>query len=427
MTNSAEMRAALEAVLFVASEPIPRSKLLEIFDEGERQAAGEALDDVIGRYGAEAAKGIIVEEVAGGFRLVTRPELHGYLRKFFEVTGRTKLSMAALETLAIVAYRQPVTGPEVQDYRGVNSSGVLKTLLERRLLKIAGRKKVVGKPFLYRTTREFLMHFGLESLEDLPPLEEIEDVFGTPQAPLELVIREGRVTVDGRVATVGDKADPSRQAIKVDGKRIRLPTLLRYFLLNKPAGYLSTRADPEQRRTVFELIPARWRKGLVTVGRLDFNTEGLLILTDDGDFAQRVAHPRYGCTKTYQVKVKGLPTEEQIDRLRKGVVVDGRRTAPAKIQVSKLPGGKKDQVNSWWTVELSEGRTRQIREMFFRIGHPVIRLRRIAIGPVSDRRLPAGSFRELQEDEVKKLLRGGRGVETGRRAVRKKRPVRKRS
>jgi 23S rRNA pseudouridine2605 synthase len=243
----------------------------------------------------------------------------------------------------------------------------------------------------------------------------------------EDLIREGRVTVDGRVATVGDKADPSRQAIKVDGKRIRLPTRLRYFLLNKPAGYLSTRADPEQRRTVFELIPARWRKGLVTVGRLDFNTEGLLILTDDGDFAQRVAHPRYGCTKTYQVKVKGLPTEEQIDRLRKGVVVDGRRTAPAKIQVSKLPGGKKDQVNSWWTVELSEGRTRQIREMFFRIGHPVIRLRRIAIGPVSDRRLPAGSFRELQEDEVKKLLRGGRGVETGRRAVRKKRPVRKRS
>lgn len=186
MTDSGEMQAALEAVLFVASEPIPRGKLLEIFDEGEREEAGEALDAVVSRYGAEAGKGILVEEVAGGFRLVTRPELHGYLRKFFEVTGRTKLSMAALETLAIVAYRQPVTGPEVQDYRGVNSSGVLKTLLERRLIKIAGRKQVVGKPFLYRTTREFLMHFGLESLEDLPPLEEIEDVFGAQQTPLEL-------------------------------------------------------------------------------------------------------------------------------------------------------------------------------------------------------------------------------------------------
>jgi segregation and condensation protein B len=186
MTDSGEMRVALEAVLFVASEPIPRDKLLEIFDEGDREAAGEALDAVVSEYSAEAAKGIFIEEVAGGFRLVTRPDLHGYLRKFFEVTGRTKLSMAALETLAIVAYRQPVTGPEVQDYRGVNSSGVLKTLLERRLIKIAGRKPVVGKPFLYRTTREFLMHFGLESLEDLPPLEEIEDVFGTQQTPFEI-------------------------------------------------------------------------------------------------------------------------------------------------------------------------------------------------------------------------------------------------
>jgi len=243
----------------------------------------------------------------------------------------------------------------------------------------------------------------------------------------EELIREGRVTVDGKVATVGDKADLSQDAIKVDGKRVRLPTSRRYFLLNKPAGYLSARADPGGRRTVFELVPARWRKGLVTVGRLDFNTEGLLILTDDGDFAQRVAHPRYGCTKTYKVKVKGLPTEDQIDRLRKGVVVDGRRTAPAKIQVSKLPGGRKDQVNSWWTVELSEGRTRQIREMFFRIGHPVTRLRRIAIGPVSDRRLTAGSFRELQEDEVKTLLGSGRRMGAKRRGVRKKRPVRTRS
>lgn len=189
MTDSAEMRAALEAVLFVASEPIPRAKLLEIFEEGERETASEALDAVVGQYGAETAKGIIIEEVAGGLRLVTRPELHGYLRKFFDVTGRTKLSMAALETLAIVAYRQPVTGPEIQDLRGVNSSGVLKTLLERRLVKIAGRKAVVGKPFLYRTTREFLMHFGLESLEDLPPLEELEEVFGSPQNVLELESR----------------------------------------------------------------------------------------------------------------------------------------------------------------------------------------------------------------------------------------------
>ncbi len=137
----------------------------------------EVLQEVLARYESSSDRGIFVERVAGGFRLVTRAELNGYLRKFFEVTGRTRLSLAALETLAIVAYRQPITGPEIQSLRGVSSSGVLKTLLERRLVKISGRKKVVGKPFLYRTTREFLMHFGLESLEDLPPLEDFEDSF----------------------------------------------------------------------------------------------------------------------------------------------------------------------------------------------------------------------------------------------------------
>jgi segregation and condensation protein B len=178
MTEYSEIEAALEAVLFVAAEPVDRAKLLEIFGSQDRTAAAAALERVIERYGGGAEKGIQIEEVAGGLRLVTRPELHGYLRKFFEVSGRTRLSMAALETLAIVAYRQPITGPEIQELRGVSPAGVLKTLLEKRLVRISGRKKVVGKPFLYRTTREFLMHFGLESVEDLPPLEEFEEIFG---------------------------------------------------------------------------------------------------------------------------------------------------------------------------------------------------------------------------------------------------------
>lgn len=178
MTEHSEIEAALEAVLFVAAEPVDRAKLLEIFGSRERAAATEALERVIQRYGGGPDKGVRIEEVAGGLRLVTRPELHGYLRKFFEVSGRNRLSMAALETLAIVAYRQPITGPEIQELRGVSPAGVLKTLLEKRLVRISGRKKVVGKPFLYRTTREFLMHFGLESLEDLPPLEEFEEIFG---------------------------------------------------------------------------------------------------------------------------------------------------------------------------------------------------------------------------------------------------------
>ncbi|HSL81355.1 MAG TPA: SMC-Scp complex subunit ScpB [Thermoanaerobaculia bacterium] len=177
MTERSEMEAAIEAVLFVAGEPVSRERLLGLFPGGERDEAAAALDAVLGRFGGDG-RGVMVDEAAGGVRLVTRPELHDWLRRFFESGAGTKLSMAALETLAIVAYRQPVTAPEIQELRGVNPTGVLKTLLERRLVRISGRKEVVGKPFLYATTREFLLHFGLGTLKDLPPLEELEEVLG---------------------------------------------------------------------------------------------------------------------------------------------------------------------------------------------------------------------------------------------------------
>ena len=172
-----EMEAVLEAVLFVAGEPVSRERLLGLFDEEDQDAAAAALEAVLARYGGPGS-GIMADEAAGGVRLVTRPELHGWLRRFFETGGTARLSMAALETLAIIAYRQPVTSPEIQELRGVSSSGVLRTLLERRLIRISGRKEVVGKPFLYSTSREFLVHFGLKSLGDLPPLEELEETFG---------------------------------------------------------------------------------------------------------------------------------------------------------------------------------------------------------------------------------------------------------
>lgn len=182
MTERSDMEAALEAILFVSSEPVPRTRLLELFPEEERAEAEAALEAVLARYTGEEGRGVLVEDVAGGVRIATRPEAVGWLRRFFDVSGGNKLSMAALETLAIIAYRQPITGPEIQELRGVSSAGVLKTLLERRLVRIAGRKEVVGKPFLYGTTREFLVHFGLNSLKDLPPLEEFEETFGSGDA-----------------------------------------------------------------------------------------------------------------------------------------------------------------------------------------------------------------------------------------------------
>jgi 23S rRNA pseudouridine2605 synthase len=222
----------------------------------------------------------------------------------------------------------------------------------------------------------------------------------------EELIRQGRVTVNGRVAEVGSKADPAVDAIKVDGKLLGAAPAKSYLLLNKPTGYLTTRSDPEGRPTVFELIAPRHRKNLVPVGRLDYLTEGLILLTNDGDLAQKVAHPSHGCTKTYLVKVKGHPKREAIHKLSAGVVLDGRRTSPAKIQAAEVRGRRAVKENSWWTVEISEGRTRQIREMFYRVGHPVQRLKRVAIGAVQDPRLPVGSYRELTEKEIEGLRRG---------------------
>lgn len=216
----------------------------------------------------------------------------------------------------------------------------------------------------------------------------------------EELIRAGRVTVNGEVIELGAKADPSADAIKVDGKRVQPTVELEYILLNKPTGYITTRSDPEGRPTVYDLLPSRWRKTLAPVGRLDWGTEGLLLLTNDGSLAQRVAHPRYGCKKVYHVKVKGVPPEAQLDRIRRGMVLEGRRTAPAKI--TALPS-RKTRNNTWLAIELGEGRTRQIRELFFRIGHPVGRLKRVSIGPVSDRGLPVGAFRELSPKEVAQL------------------------
>jgi 23S rRNA pseudouridine2605 synthase len=226
---------------------------------------------------------------------------------------------------------------------------------------------------------------------------------------VEELIREARVTINGRVAEIGDKADLERDAVKLDGKRI-LPKAggHHYLLLNKPRGVMSTIKDPEGRPTVLDLVPPGLRKALVPVGRLDFQTEGLLLLTDDGDFAQHVAHPRYGCVKTYEAKVKGHPEPEDIARLEAGIVLDGKRTSPCRITARPVPRRAAEGANSWWSVELSEGRTRQIRDMFERIGHPVQKLRRVAIGPVRDPRLPVGSLRDLTEREVEQLRRATR-------------------
>ena len=219
-------------------------------------------------------------------------------------------------------------------------------------------------------------------------------------------IAEGRVSVNGVRAGLGQRADPESDAIRVDGKALRrppAPAARRYILLNKPRGYVSTTTDPEGRPTVIDLVAPALRKGLKPVGRLDAASEGLILLTDDGDFAQAVSHPSHGIGKTYRVKVWGEPGEKSIERLRRGIALDGRRTAPAQIDRHHSTGRRGEEGNTWYTIVLHEGRSRQIRRMFDAIGHPVSKLKRVAIGTVRDDRLPAGAYRRLTEREIRRL------------------------
>ncbi|HXT50378.1 MAG TPA: pseudouridine synthase, partial [Thermoanaerobaculia bacterium] len=224
----------------------------------------------------------------------------------------------------------------------------------------------------------------------------------------EELIAGGLVTVNGKVAALGDRADSTVDSVKVEGKRVPPPGPQRYVLLNKPPGYVSTVSDPERRPTVIDLVPPALRKALVPVGRLDFQSEGLLLLTTDGEWAQRIAHPRYGCAKTYEVKVKGMPEERDIERLRRGMWIEGQRTLPAEVRLLRTTGRGRETGNSWWEVVLRQGRSRQIREMFFRIGNGVLKLHRVAIGPLRDPQLPSGAYRELTEDEVEQLRKAGK-------------------
>ena len=170
------LKAIVEALIFASPEPLPLKTILRILDEEPREHVEEALAAVQRDW--ERESGLRLVEVAGGYQIVTRPELSEWVGRLFHEHTKQRLSVQALETLAVVAYRQPVTGPEIAEIRGVNTSGVLGTLVERRLIKVVGRKAVVGRPFLYATTREFLDRFGLNDLTDLPKVEDMAEALG---------------------------------------------------------------------------------------------------------------------------------------------------------------------------------------------------------------------------------------------------------
>jgi 23S rRNA pseudouridine2605 synthase len=235
----------------------------------------------------------------------------------------------------------------------------------------------------------------------------------------ERLMLEGRVTVNGAtVRELGTKADPAADDVRVDGRRITVAQHHRYIVLNKPRGYVTTRSDPQRRPTVMDLVNVR--DYLYPVGRLDFESEGLLLLTNDGDLAAMLMHPRYGVSRVYEARVLGVPDAHDLARLSHGIVIEGRRTAPAEVvmiapRARAGTGAHEEKTTSTLKLTLREGRNREVRRMCDAIGHPVERLARVAIGPLRDPQLKTGRWRDLTADELRALRRATQGARDRKR------------
>jgi pseudouridine synthase len=211
-------------------------------------------------------------------------------------------------------------------------------------------------------------------------------------------ILEGRVSINRKIVDeLGVKVDEDQDVVQVDGKTVKKESRLLYVLLNKPAGYLVTLKDPFHRPTVRDLVPSSLGR-LFPVGRLDFESEGALLLTNDGELAFRLTHPRFGVRKTYVAKVRGEPDEKALRRLGRGVFLEGKKTAPAKAAL--LTASPR---SSWLRIELYEGRKREVREMCRAVGHPVLELRRVEFAGLGLKPLKPGEWRHLEPREVRRL------------------------
>lgn len=241
---------------------------------------------------------------------------------------------------------------------------------------------------------------------------------GLSKRKADEAIAEGRVSLNGRVMfDKGKHLDPEMDEVRLDGKRITPVEDTVYIALNKPRGVLTTMFDPKGRKTVADIVDIVYPR-VFPVGRLDYNTSGLLILTNDGDLANLLTHPRYGVEKTYVAKVKGIPSESKLNVLRNGMDIDGRKTAPGKFALSEV---RKDK--SWIVVKISEGRYRQVRKMFAKVGHPVLRLTRIGFAGLVLKDLSPGEWRFLTKREVGILKKYGEEKKSQNRINKQSRPV----
>ncbi len=446
----ADLRPSLEAVLMVADQPLDDVTLASAVGYPAEEVVA-ALSQLAAEYD-EQGRGFELRNVAGGWRYYTRDDYAAVVEGFVLEGQQARLTQAALETLAIVAYKQPVSRARVSAIRGVNVDGVMRTLLARGLVEEAGEDGEHGAT-LYRTSGYFLERIGVTfdrrapRAGAVPPRDgrprgraERDGRPGVPARPAtraagrlagagravsletdddglirlqkllaqsnvasrrkcEELMLAGEVEVDGEIVTrLGTKVDPRTAVIRVSGKRLPPVSDHVYLVLNKPRGVVSTMSDPEGRPTISDVVADRPER-LFHVGRLDTDTSGLLLLTNDGDFAQRIAHPSYEVDKTYVAEVDGSFSKETLQMLLDGVTLDD---GPVTVSRAKVVAQAKEK--SIVELVIHEGRNRIVRRLLDQVGHPVRKLTRTQLGPVRLGSLKTGELRDLTLDELGELL-----------------------
>ena len=438
------LRPALEAVLMVTDQPLDEVRLAQAVGRPVREVA-DALQGLAAEY-VEQGRGFELRDVGGGWRFYSGADYTEIVERFVVDGQQARLTTAALETLAVISYRQPISRARVSAIRGVNIDGVVRTLVSRGLVEEAGVDPESGA-HLFRTTTYFLERMGLSSLDELPEIApflpemaEIEGELDLPGSALdhdrsphrgedppsgpsgeavlgvrlqkvlaqagvasrrrcEELMAAGRVEVDGIVVTqLGARVDPESAVVRVDGDRIPVAAAKVYLVANKPRGVVSTMDDDEGRPDLRTLLTGRSER-LFHVGRLDTDTDGLIVLTNDGEFAHRLAHPSFELSKTYLAQVEGRMTAKTRHALLAGVTL-----SDGFIAVDSVRTVSENQGRTLVEIVIHEGRNRIVRRLLAEVGHRVQRLSRTAIGPVRLGDLRSGQVRNLTATELGTLL-----------------------
>ncbi|KAK3582565.1 hypothetical protein CHS0354_024119 [Potamilus streckersoni] len=408
-----EIKQYIEAIIF-ASDEVVTVKFISNTLEGvslSKDDIAKAVNELNEAY-VLSGRSFYIESLADGFRFLSRKEFSQIIKKMLSTKIQKKLSQAALETLAIIAYKQPVSKPDIEHIRGTSVDYVMRTLMQKELIEVIGRSDAAGKALLYGTTKTFLEYFKLNTLADLPKLREIEQIL--KDSDTEMLIKErneisdcgiasrrqadkllagGKILVNHAVVDrKGVKIVPGIDKIIVNGRVVKKVEKKKYLVLNKPKNVITTVKDEQSRETVMSYIDVTER--VYPVGRLDRNTTGVLLFTNDGELAKRLMSPKFLVKKEYIALLDHKISEKDLIKLRNGMRLKdtGEKILPCEANIEET-------AEHVW-ISITQGKNHQVKRMFWSVGYDVRKLSRISYGGILLKGLKRGQFRHLTKDEI---------------------------